>query len=322
MNYYEHHLGDYVRDTAHLSMLEDGAYRRLIDAYYTREKPLPSDIKDVCRLARAITKPERDAVKVVLEEFFFQSPEGWRHKRCDAEITRYQEKQPSAEAKRENDRERQRRSRDRRKTLFETLRVHGYTAPWDATTEKLQELVSRILSPPVTQPVTRDNTATQAPSTSHQTPDLIPTKGSGARNSAESSLGTTPGTICRALKSAGLQRVNPTNPDLKALIEEGATEQEFVDAAQDCLGKSNEFAYLLAVVKGRRADAAKPAKPTNGTHPPYRETFRERDARLAAERMAELAPGVADWSLIHRNPNQPIIDITERSNEPPAIEGH
>jgi len=27
MNYYEHHLGDYVRDTAHLSMLEDGACR-------------------------------------------------------------------------------------------------------------------------------------------------------------------------------------------------------------------------------------------------------------------------------------------------------
>lgn len=42
MNFYEHHLGDYMRDTAHLSMIEDAAYRRLLDAYYIREAPLPA----------------------------------------------------------------------------------------------------------------------------------------------------------------------------------------------------------------------------------------------------------------------------------------
>lgn len=96
MNYYEHHLGDYVRDTAHLSMLEDGAYRRLMDAYYIREQPLPPALKDCCRLARAQSKPERDAVDAVLKEFFHQSPEGWRHKRCDEEIARYLDKQAKA----------------------------------------------------------------------------------------------------------------------------------------------------------------------------------------------------------------------------------
>ena len=59
MNYYEHHLGDYVRDTAHLSMLEDAAYRRLLDAYYIREAPLPTDVRDCCKPARAQSKPER-----------------------------------------------------------------------------------------------------------------------------------------------------------------------------------------------------------------------------------------------------------------------
>lgn len=96
MNYYEHHLGDYLRDTAHLSMLEDGAYRRLLDVYYVKEQPIPADLKDACRLVRALSKQERDAVYRVLREFFEADPDGWRHKRCDIEIARYQDKQAKA----------------------------------------------------------------------------------------------------------------------------------------------------------------------------------------------------------------------------------
>lgn len=98
MNYYEHHLGDYLRDTAHLSMLEDGAYRRLIDAYYIRETPLPLELRDVYRLVRAQSKQDREAVDTVLREFFVQTPEGWKHNRCDREIGRFQDKQRKARA--------------------------------------------------------------------------------------------------------------------------------------------------------------------------------------------------------------------------------
>lgn len=31
MNYYPFHIGDYLTETAHLSWLEDCAYRRLLD---------------------------------------------------------------------------------------------------------------------------------------------------------------------------------------------------------------------------------------------------------------------------------------------------
>ena len=55
MNYVEHHFGDYAKDTAHLSMLEDGAYRRLLDVYYGREMPLPVSETECCRLVRAIS---------------------------------------------------------------------------------------------------------------------------------------------------------------------------------------------------------------------------------------------------------------------------
>ena len=98
MNYYEHHLGDYLRDTAHLSMLEDGAYRRLLDAYYIREQPLPLQPRDVFRLVRASSKQDREAVETVLREFFTEGPDGWFHSRCHREIERFQDKQRKAKA--------------------------------------------------------------------------------------------------------------------------------------------------------------------------------------------------------------------------------
>lgn len=90
MNFYEHHLGDYMRDTAHLSMIEDAAYRRLLDAYYIREAPLPADLRDCCKLARAHSKVERDAVAYVLREFFDLRDDGHHQDRADREIARYQ----------------------------------------------------------------------------------------------------------------------------------------------------------------------------------------------------------------------------------------
>lgn len=98
MNYYEHHLGDYLRDTAHLSMLEDGAYRRLIDAYYIREAPLPCELRDVFRLVRAQSKQDREAVETVLREFFTDTPAGWAHGRCEREIERFRSKSDKARA--------------------------------------------------------------------------------------------------------------------------------------------------------------------------------------------------------------------------------
>lgn len=96
MNYYEHHLGDYAKDAAHLSLVEDGAYRRLLDAYYTREQPLPGDVRQCCKLARANTKTERDAVKYVLGEFFDLRPDGYHQNRADVEIARFQAKSEKA----------------------------------------------------------------------------------------------------------------------------------------------------------------------------------------------------------------------------------
>ncbi len=47
MNYYPFHIGDYAKKTRHLSWDEDMAYRRLIDAYYLHEGPLPADKRKI-----------------------------------------------------------------------------------------------------------------------------------------------------------------------------------------------------------------------------------------------------------------------------------
>lgn len=84
MNYYEHHLGDYAKDTAHLSMLEHGAYRLLLDRYYGTEQGIPAD--QAHRVARARSRDEKAAVDVVLNEFFTLTDGVWINKRAEQEI--------------------------------------------------------------------------------------------------------------------------------------------------------------------------------------------------------------------------------------------
>jgi uncharacterized protein YdaU (DUF1376 family) len=96
VNFYPHHIGDYAQATRHLTMLEHGAYRTLLDLYYSREAPLPLDVATVQRLACARSKDEAKAVEVVLWEFFTETVGGWRHGRCDREIEAGKRKQDAA----------------------------------------------------------------------------------------------------------------------------------------------------------------------------------------------------------------------------------
>ena len=114
MNYYPFHIGDYLSATRHLTWTEDAAYRRLLDTYYTTEKPLPSELRAVCRLVLATTDEQREAVQVVLSEFFELTSAGWINVRADAEIDSMRVKQSAQEDKERHETERMRRYRERR----------------------------------------------------------------------------------------------------------------------------------------------------------------------------------------------------------------
>lgn len=96
MNHYPRHVGDYIRDTVGLSMLEEGAYTRLLDQYYLTEGALPLDMAKLYRMARATSKAERAAVDTVVGEFFVRADDGYRQKRADRELDAIYKRSDSA----------------------------------------------------------------------------------------------------------------------------------------------------------------------------------------------------------------------------------
>jgi len=90
MNWYKHYMGDFARDTAHLTILQHGVYRLLLDHYYATEKPLQADILALQRIIRATTPDEQDAVKTVLKEFFCLKDGFYHNDRADRELSKYE----------------------------------------------------------------------------------------------------------------------------------------------------------------------------------------------------------------------------------------
>jgi uncharacterized protein YdaU (DUF1376 family) len=89
MHYYSFNIGDYRKDTIHLSRLEHGIYRDLIDWYYLEETPIPKETQSVIRRLRLASEEEKTALENVLSDFFMPSDVGFRHLRIDADIAEY-----------------------------------------------------------------------------------------------------------------------------------------------------------------------------------------------------------------------------------------
>ena len=87
MHYYQFHIGDYKSHTHHLSLMEDLAYRRLLDFYFLHEKPIKH--RDVARQI-GMREHEED-VMTVLNEFFISTEDGFVSPRADKEIKQYKE---------------------------------------------------------------------------------------------------------------------------------------------------------------------------------------------------------------------------------------
>lgn len=96
MHHYPWAVGDYLRKTQGLSECEDLVYRRLLDSYYAREKPLPLDRKECYRMARAESRNMRQAVDYVIPRYFTEQADGWHNTRADDVIKAYQAMADSA----------------------------------------------------------------------------------------------------------------------------------------------------------------------------------------------------------------------------------
>ena len=104
MNHYPFHVGDYAKETRHLTVAEDLAYRRILDLYYSDEVAPEGTPKEIAR--RVAMVEHADCVEQVLNEFFVRNASAlqaqsdgsarWTHKRVEAELKRYRDKKKQA----------------------------------------------------------------------------------------------------------------------------------------------------------------------------------------------------------------------------------
>lgn len=92
MFYYQHHIGDFIKDTSNLDDHQLAAYLRMMWVYYTEEKPLADDVDDIAFAVRSDEK----TVRLLLRHFFQKVGNEWHHNRCDREIAEYHGKSEKA----------------------------------------------------------------------------------------------------------------------------------------------------------------------------------------------------------------------------------
>ena len=94
MHYYQFNIKDYSFSTIRMSLMEDLAFRRMLDLFYESEKPLPFELSRVAKLIGMSDFQEE--VRSVLNDFWLETDDGWVNERALEEIEKYQAKAESA----------------------------------------------------------------------------------------------------------------------------------------------------------------------------------------------------------------------------------
>ena len=285
MNYYPFHIGDYIAHTAHLDPIEDCAYRRLLDAYYLNEGPLPADVAMCARQVRM--KANLAEVEQVLKEFFELTERGWMHARCEAEIAHMNERSAKARASAEASVNARRAKSGNGASTKSAKRSSESQANAERT---LNERSTNVELP-----------NTQDPITNTQTPPNPPAGGSlgdaverieveeVVEIAPEDRQPTPQGAVCMAMKSVGIPDVNPSHTGLKALLDAGVALETFVATARESVARGKpSFRYVLGVVERQEREARDLAKALEKERiDSMAETHSQRAARL---RMEEISP--------------------------------
>jgi uncharacterized protein YdaU (DUF1376 family) len=96
MHYYQHHIGDFIKDTSFLTNEEIGIYLKLIWLYYDSEKPLPNNLFELGM--KTATRDNQEVLEGLLEMFFVLDEQNkcWHHTRCDKELEHYKQQLTTA----------------------------------------------------------------------------------------------------------------------------------------------------------------------------------------------------------------------------------
>lgn len=230
--YYQRSIHEFNTSTAPLSLIEVGAFTKLID-YLILNKTLPNTERKYF-LLNIKKKPEKQALDFVLKEFCFINDDGdyesdianniicktlklsevnsVRGKKS-AEV-RQQKNEPLVELKEKDSKNKNIKEKVKEKSLSNT------------------NIISNLM------PTSQNNECET---------DNFPTPFCSDDNTATQ--------ICISLKKQGLAQVNPTHPKLLQAIKLGATPQMFCDAYNELKMQnrniSKPFPYLISTVINR-----------------------------------------------------------------------
>jgi uncharacterized protein YdaU (DUF1376 family) len=98
LHYYQFNIGDYRRDTIHLTLIEHGIYRQLLDSYYLNEGPITKSEDELMRSLCVRNADEQEAFRRVVKEFFIEVDGTLIHRGCDKVIDQFHRKSDSARA--------------------------------------------------------------------------------------------------------------------------------------------------------------------------------------------------------------------------------
>jgi len=87
MHYYKFNIADWNLGTAHLSLVEEAIYFRLINFYYDSELPISLETQSVFRRLRMAS--ESVIAQQIIDEFFTKTDKGYIHERCDVLLKEY-----------------------------------------------------------------------------------------------------------------------------------------------------------------------------------------------------------------------------------------
>jgi len=96
MHYYQFNIKDYSFATIRMTLMEDLAFRRMLDLFYESEKPLPFELKRIAKLIGM--NDHQEEIRDVLNEFWNETELGWVNDRANEEVLKYQAKADSARA--------------------------------------------------------------------------------------------------------------------------------------------------------------------------------------------------------------------------------
>jgi len=292
MHYYERHLGDYAKDTGHLSALEHGVYTLLLDRYYSTEQGIPDNW--VYRIAKAKSKEEIAAVQIILEEFFCLVDGVWINKRADEEITKAQTKIKAAQ---QNGK---RGGRPKCKPNETQQKPTGLFVGYENETQQK---------------------AYQPPDTNHQTPV-------GLNNTYLTSqvVGNLTGAeVCLAMRELGMINTNPQHPELLELIDRGKNLRDFVSAGTEAIQRGKGFAYMLGIVKNQKLTeqgGCYDGKNSNGNHRKSLAEIADEQVRRADELAAAAEQiSVIEYGECQANPGDDAVLAQDDSHLRPQMDG-